>query len=170
VWTAKQDTNWRATLFSIRDAVWALVVKDLITAEEFEILYGPWASVMGQQVKLPATNATLTTDEPPRAADGSLNRNLEIEIACRDATIQGLIAALAIKEEKLATAERKSRHWKKRAKKAKADLAEFQPCDDSNGCYDDCGRVHIDDIAESGFSYARNGETPRMVYHKIGKQ
>jgi hypothetical protein len=30
-----------------RDAAWALMVKDLITPEQFDLLYGPWASVMG---------------------------------------------------------------------------------------------------------------------------
>jgi hypothetical protein len=173
VWTVKRDTNCRATLFSIRYAVWALVVKDLITAEEFEILYGPWASVMDKQTdeqrQLPSTDATLATDEPPGAKDGSTNRKLETEIACRDATIQGLIAALAIKNEKLDIAERESLRWKKRAKKAKAELAKFQPCDDSNGCYDDCGRVHVYDAEDPSFSYANNCEMPRAVYHKEGE-
>jgi hypothetical protein len=30
-----------------RYAAWALMVKDLITPEQFDLLYGPWASVMG---------------------------------------------------------------------------------------------------------------------------
>jgi uncharacterized small protein (DUF1192 family) len=50
-----------------------------------------------------------------------------------------------------------------------ADLAEFYECDDSNGCYDDCGRVHIYDTAEFSFSYANHGERPRAVYHKTGE-
>jgi hypothetical protein len=31
------------------DAAFALLVRDLITAEHFDVLYGPWASVMDKQ-------------------------------------------------------------------------------------------------------------------------
>ena len=36
------DDDWDAA----RDAVLALVVRDLISQEDFDVLYGPWASVM----------------------------------------------------------------------------------------------------------------------------
>ena len=42
-WYAAWDAAWYAAW----DAARALMVKDLITPEQFEILYGPWASVMG---------------------------------------------------------------------------------------------------------------------------
>ena len=35
-----------------RDAALALVVRDLITPEQFDLLYGPWASVMERAVSL----------------------------------------------------------------------------------------------------------------------
>ena len=39
-WDAARDAAW--------DAAWALVVRDLITAEQYETLAGPWISVMGE--------------------------------------------------------------------------------------------------------------------------
>jgi hypothetical protein len=38
---------WDAAGYAAWDAVGALVVRDLITPEQFNTLYGPWASVMG---------------------------------------------------------------------------------------------------------------------------
>ena len=62
-WDAARDAAWDAArdaargaargaaLATARDAVWiaalALVVRDLITPKQFDTLYGPWASVMG---------------------------------------------------------------------------------------------------------------------------
>ena len=40
------DGAWSST-WDARDAALALVVRDLITPEQFDRLYGPWASVMG---------------------------------------------------------------------------------------------------------------------------
>ena len=37
---------WDAARSAAADAVVALVVRDLITPEQFDVLYGPWASVM----------------------------------------------------------------------------------------------------------------------------
>jgi len=49
-WEAAVTAAWDAALGAAwdaaRDAVLALVVRDLITPEQFETLYGPWASVM----------------------------------------------------------------------------------------------------------------------------
>jgi multidrug resistance efflux pump len=58
---------------------------------------------------------------------------------------------------------------RRRAEKAEADLAKFYSCDDSNGCYDDSGRVHIHDTAELSFVYSSANETMRTVYHKVGE-
>ena len=41
--SAARSAAWSAA----RSAAWALMVKDLITPEQFDLLYGPWASVMG---------------------------------------------------------------------------------------------------------------------------
>ena len=41
-WYAARGAAWGAAW----DAALALIVKDLITSEQFEILYGPWRSVM----------------------------------------------------------------------------------------------------------------------------
>ena len=41
-WSAARRAAWHAA----RDAAAALVVRDLITPEQFDVLYGPWASVM----------------------------------------------------------------------------------------------------------------------------
>ena len=66
-WDAARNAAWNAARNIIRDVAWnaarnilqssvwdaawsvacALVVKDLITPEQFEILYGPWKSVIG---------------------------------------------------------------------------------------------------------------------------
>jgi hypothetical protein len=48
---AARDAAGDAARYAARDAAryaaWALMVKDLITPEQFDLLYGPWASVMG---------------------------------------------------------------------------------------------------------------------------
>ena len=41
-----QPAAWPAAS-AARDAAFVLVVRDLITPEQFDLLYGPWASVMG---------------------------------------------------------------------------------------------------------------------------
>jgi len=46
-WDAAWDAAWAAAWSAARSAAWALMVKDLITPEQFDLLYGPWASVMG---------------------------------------------------------------------------------------------------------------------------
>jgi hypothetical protein len=45
---AARDTTRDATWIAARDTAGALVVKDLIIPEQFDILYGPWAQVIGQ--------------------------------------------------------------------------------------------------------------------------
>ena len=45
--TLEQARQLNAAGFAARDAALALVVRDLITPEQFDRLYGPWASVMG---------------------------------------------------------------------------------------------------------------------------
>ena len=49
-WAAARGAATDAARDAARDAAWdaalALIVKDLITSEQFEILYGPWRSVM----------------------------------------------------------------------------------------------------------------------------
>ena len=44
---AARDAARDAVLDAARDAALALLVHDLITAEQFDLLYGPWQSVMG---------------------------------------------------------------------------------------------------------------------------
>jgi hypothetical protein len=45
-WRAAWDGVWDAAWDAVREAVLALMVRDLITAEQFDLLYGPWKSVM----------------------------------------------------------------------------------------------------------------------------
>ena len=49
--SAARDATWSAARDAARDAAWnaarALLVKDLITPEQFELLYGPWRSAVG---------------------------------------------------------------------------------------------------------------------------
>lgn len=51
VWYAALGAVWYAALGAARDAAWyaacALLVRDLISAEHYRILTGPWASVIG---------------------------------------------------------------------------------------------------------------------------
>jgi hypothetical protein len=49
----------------------------------------------------------------------------------------------------------------------KAELAKFHKCDDSNGCCDEFGSVHIVDATDNSFVYDYRGETMRAVYHKV---
>jgi hypothetical protein len=44
---AARNAAWNAAWDAARDAALALVVRDLITPEQFDLLYGPWASVFG---------------------------------------------------------------------------------------------------------------------------
>ena len=158
-----QDTEavWGAIQEAVDNSLLDLLVGDFSTPDQLRALYRTWELALDSQ-----RNKQLPSPEP---TDDEIISKLQKEVAYHDATIQGGIAALAIKNEQLATAKRKIRHWKKKAKKAEADLARFHPCDDSNGCYDDCGRVHIYDTEDPSFSYARNGERPRTVWHKDGE-
>ena len=45
-WDAARHAAWVATRHAARDAAAALVVRDLISQKQFQVLYGPWASVM----------------------------------------------------------------------------------------------------------------------------
>ena len=45
-WDAARDAAWDAARDAALDAVAALLVRDLITCEQFDLLYGPWKSVM----------------------------------------------------------------------------------------------------------------------------
>lgn len=45
---AARDAARDAACHAARDAAWALVVRDLISDEHCNILYGPWASVFGE--------------------------------------------------------------------------------------------------------------------------
>ena len=49
-WYAARDVAWDAAREAAWDAILALLVKDLITPEQFDLLYGPWASVMEKEV------------------------------------------------------------------------------------------------------------------------
>ena len=46
---AAWDAAWNAARNAARDATAALVVRDLVTDEQFDLLYGPWASVMERE-------------------------------------------------------------------------------------------------------------------------
>ena len=49
---AGADATWearQAAAGAARQAAWALLVRDLITAEQFETLYGPWRKALGGQ-------------------------------------------------------------------------------------------------------------------------
>jgi hypothetical protein len=93
---------WDVIGEAVDDAILALLVGDLIDAEQFNALYGPWELVMDiQQEKCHH---------------------------CED-EIRELVATLAIRDEQLAAVrndlrhlERENRRWKKRAKKAEAKL------------------------------------------------
>ena len=45
-WVAVRETAWDAGWVAVWDAVLVTVTKDLISQKEFDLLYGPWASVM----------------------------------------------------------------------------------------------------------------------------
>ena len=45
-WGAAWDAAWGAARTAAGDSALALLVRDLITPEQFDVLYGPWASVM----------------------------------------------------------------------------------------------------------------------------
>jgi hypothetical protein len=157
---------WDTIEEAVDDALLALVVGDLIDAEQFHALYGAWESVIDRQANEQFQSEPVTQSEP---TDEEIIAGLRKEIVCHDATIQGLIAALAIKNEQLATAKRKIRRWKKAAKKAKAELAKFHLCYDSNGCYDEFCSVHIIDTTDDSFADNYGGEPMRTVWHKDGE-
>lgn len=47
-WAATWGATWGAARGAARGAAKALLVRDLITREQFDRLYGPWASVIGE--------------------------------------------------------------------------------------------------------------------------
>jgi len=93
----------------------------------------------------------------------------EAKVKQRESEVGDLIAALAICEEQLATARDDFRHLKQLAKKVEVELAKFYECSESNGCYDDCGRVHIRDAEGLSFVHSSANETMRTVYHRFGE-
>ena len=48
-WVAVREAALEAALVAVWDAVLVTVTKDLISEDDFNILYGPWASVMEPQ-------------------------------------------------------------------------------------------------------------------------
>ena len=48
-WVAVRETAWDAGWVAVWDAVLVTVTKDLISEDDFNTLYGPWASVMEPQ-------------------------------------------------------------------------------------------------------------------------
>lgn len=46
-WWASRAAEMEGARDAARRAAWALVVRDLLTTKQFDILYGPWASVVG---------------------------------------------------------------------------------------------------------------------------
>jgi hypothetical protein len=47
-WAAAGDAARYTAWAAAGDAAWALVVRDLISLEHFDTLYGPWATVVGE--------------------------------------------------------------------------------------------------------------------------
>ena len=45
-WRTAQDADWAAARYATRSAACAVVVRDRISEEHFNTLYGPWSSVM----------------------------------------------------------------------------------------------------------------------------
>ncbi len=160
---ASQDTEavWNAIQEAVDNELLDLLVGDFSTQGQLMALYRTWELAMDSQSnKAPQPPAEPTNDETVSS--------LRQEIAFRDATIQGGVAAIAIKNEQLHAAKRKIRRWKKKAKRAKAELDKFQPCEDSSGCWDDSGRLDCED----GWLYVDGsecGEVVRKVYHKEGE-
>ena len=158
---ASQDTEavWNAIQEAVDNELLDLLVGDFSTQGQLRALYRTWELAMDSQ----------SNKQPKPTADDETVSGLRQEIAFRDATIQGGIAAIAIKNEQLATAKRKIRRWKKKAKKAQAERAKFSPCYDSNGCYDESFGVHIVDAANDSFADNYGGEPMRTVWHKEGE-
>jgi len=50
-WNAAKDSAWNAVWNAGRDAILALMVRDEITPEQFDLLYGPWKQVMEDTAK-----------------------------------------------------------------------------------------------------------------------
>ena len=46
-WDAALDTAWDAALDTVLDTVLAVLVRDLITPKQYDLLTGPWRTVMG---------------------------------------------------------------------------------------------------------------------------
>ena len=48
-WYVAMSASLSAPMPAVSDAILALLVKDLITPEQFDLLYGPWKQVMEEQ-------------------------------------------------------------------------------------------------------------------------
>ncbi len=159
-WSMKWESALSTAWMTVWDAILALTVRDLITTEQFDILYAPWKSVM-EDSQLHALS--YRDDNQSQSAEierlNSKIKELQQQLDESLAETSSVKAWLGMTDDQLL----------RRAEKAEADLARFHSCDDSNGCYDDCGRVHIYDTEDPSFSYARNGERPRTVWHKDGE-
>jgi hypothetical protein len=58
--------------------------------------------------------------------------------------------------------------WKLQVELLQAELDKFHECDESSGCHDRSGRLHIHDSSDMSFVYITTGETIRAVWHKEG--
>ena len=48
-WDAARDAAWAAAWGAARDAILAVLARDLISPEQFDVLYGPWREVIGDE-------------------------------------------------------------------------------------------------------------------------
>jgi len=71
-WDAAWNAAWDAAWDAAKDAALALLVRDLISPEQFDILYGPWASIMGE-TEITTTKTPVTTENTEAALQEALN-------------------------------------------------------------------------------------------------
>jgi hypothetical protein len=146
---AKAADVWVVIGEAVEDALLALLVGELITEEQFNTLYEPWASVMDVQMDEQLIGlADLTAARTAIEGGESIARLVS---KLQDAAID-LFTEVEILRQKVATLE--------------SDLAKFHRCDDSDGCRDENDSVHVLDSSGARFAYNYNGEQIRTVYHK----
>jgi hypothetical protein len=59
VFEAARDKEWSGAWYGARDAILAIMVRDLITPNQFDLLYSPWAWVIDEQ---PQVRQTLSAE------------------------------------------------------------------------------------------------------------
>jgi hypothetical protein len=162
---ARDNKEWSGAWYGARDAIMAIMVRDLITPNQFDLLYAPWAWVIDEkpQVRQPLPAEIERLNNKIKELQQQLDKT-ERELAKGQATLDIRTKINTGAMEKLMTQNMRMAY---QIRELEADLAKFHKCEESDGCYNGEDSVHV--VDNDRFTYVLSGEKIRIVYHKEGE-